>query len=237
MLRRSVRARVRVGAASRRRIQDGGPRATGRPAATLEEWAAIRRLVFRRARWRCQACGRWGALEVHHVVKRAQGGSDFDLDRLVALCPPCHAQTDAPYARGRLVITPLGFTVEVTQGAGKWAIRAEPRAVAAGRRTLGFTITPGCRLAVGSDATTHHRFFEDCGGGLLAVTTPLLASHLSESLPTKHSTSSRSRLPLSLSRGGAAPLRRLFNAANLSTLSTRRDCASIPVCRAPECHR
>jgi hypothetical protein len=50
------------------------------------EWAAIRRF-FRRARWRYQACGRWGALEVHHVVKRAQGGSDFDLDRLVALCP------------------------------------------------------------------------------------------------------------------------------------------------------
>jgi len=50
-----------------------------------------------------------------------------DLDRLVALCPPCHAQTDAPYARGRLVITPLGdrrFTAEVTQGADKWATRA-----------------------------------------------------------------------------------------------------------------
>ena len=127
MLRRSLRTSVRVGAAARRRIQSGGPRATGRPAATLEEWAAIRRVVFRRARWRCQACGRWGALEVHHVVKRAQGGSDFDLDRLVALCPRCHAQTDAPYARGRLVITPLGegrFTVEVTRGADKWAIRA-----------------------------------------------------------------------------------------------------------------
>ena len=58
-------------------------------------------------------------LEVHHVVKRAQGGSDFDLDRLVALCPPCHAQTDAAYARGRLVITPLGdgrFIFEVTLG-------------------------------------------------------------------------------------------------------------------------
>jgi hypothetical protein len=26
----------------------------------------------------------------------------------VALCPPCHAQTDAPYARGRLVVIPLG---------------------------------------------------------------------------------------------------------------------------------
>jgi hypothetical protein len=70
---------------------------------------------------------RWGALEVHHVVKRAQGGSDFELDRLVALCPPCHAQTDAPYVRGRLVITPLGegrFTCEVIRGAHKWAIRA-----------------------------------------------------------------------------------------------------------------
>ncbi len=30
-----------------------------------------------------------------------------DLDRLVALCPPCHAQTDAPYVRGRLMVTPL----------------------------------------------------------------------------------------------------------------------------------
>jgi HNH endonuclease len=127
MLRRSLRTRERVGAAARRRIQSGGPRATGRPAASLEEWAAIRRLVFRRARWRCQACGRRGALEVHHVVKRAQGGSDFDLDRLVALCPRCHAQTDAPYVRGRLVVTPLGdgrFTIETVPGVDKWVIRA-----------------------------------------------------------------------------------------------------------------
>ncbi len=126
MLRRSLRASGRVGAAARRRIQDGGPRAIGRPAATLEQRATIRRVVFRRAGWRCQACGCGGALEVHHVIKRAQGGSDFDLDRLVALCPLCHAQTDAPYARGRLVITPVGagrFTVEVTRGANKWAIR------------------------------------------------------------------------------------------------------------------
>jgi 5-methylcytosine-specific restriction endonuclease McrA len=65
-------------------------------------------------------------LEVHHVVKRAQGGSDFDLDRLVALCAPCHAQTDVPYARGRLVTTPLGqgrFTFTVVRGTDKWAIR------------------------------------------------------------------------------------------------------------------
>jgi hypothetical protein len=54
-----------------------------------------------------------------HVVKRAQGGSDFDL---VALCPPCHAQTDAPYARGRLVVMPSGsgrFIFELWEGTGK----------------------------------------------------------------------------------------------------------------------
>ena len=36
---------------------------------------------------RYQACGRGGALEVHHVVKRAQGGSDFDLEPDGALFP------------------------------------------------------------------------------------------------------------------------------------------------------
>ena len=46
--------------------------------------------------------------EVHHVRKRAQGGSDFDCDRLIALCRECHAQTDTPFCRGRLVIAPLG---------------------------------------------------------------------------------------------------------------------------------
>ncbi len=80
--------------------------------------------------------GRWPArstrlknlLRAHddHVVKRAQGGSDFHLDRLVALCPACHAQTDAPYVRGRLVITPRAhgrFTFAVIRGTDKWAPR------------------------------------------------------------------------------------------------------------------
>ena len=140
MLRRSLRTRVRVGAAARRRIQDGGPRATGRPAASLEEWAVIRRVVFRRARWRCQACGRGGALEVPHVVKRARGLGLRPRPGGGALSgPPCHAQTDAPYVRGRLVITPFGggrFTVEVIRGADKWgdglfAYRAVEEAAAA----------------------------------------------------------------------------------------------------------
>ena len=60
-------------------------------------------------------------------------GSDFDLDRLVALCPPCHAQTDAAYTCGRLVITPLGagrFSIEIIRGADKWALGAHATVVA-----------------------------------------------------------------------------------------------------------
>ena len=63
---------------------------------------------FARAGWRCQACRVRRRLDVHHVVKRSQSGSDFDLDQLVALCRWCHDQTDSPYERGRLVVTALG---------------------------------------------------------------------------------------------------------------------------------
>jgi len=121
-----LRNRVRVGMASRRRIRAGGPSSLGRSAACLEEWREIRAQVLARARWVCQSCGVRTRLEVHHVVKRAQGGSDFDLDRLIALCRDCHAQTDAPFSQGRRVITPLGagrFGCEVRHGDSKWSVR------------------------------------------------------------------------------------------------------------------
>src|SRR5216684_8032999 len=100
--------RTPIGMNARRRRQAGRPRAVGRPAASLAEWKAIRQEVLARAGWRCQACGVRRRLDVHHVVKRSQGGSDFDLDHLVALCRWCHNQTDAPYERGRLVVTATG---------------------------------------------------------------------------------------------------------------------------------
>jgi 5-methylcytosine-specific restriction endonuclease McrA len=94
-------------AIGRRRGPGSGRQAMARPTATRREWAIIRTAVVLRARGRSQACGQRRPLDVHHVIKRSQGGSDFDLDRLVALCRRCHEWTDAPYHRGRLVITPI----------------------------------------------------------------------------------------------------------------------------------
>lgn len=120
--RTGFRRRTLVGRAARRRVRRGGPRAIGRPAATVAEWSQIQEAVLARAGWRCQACGSRTRLDVHHVVKRSQGGSDFDLNQLVALCRTCHDQTDAPYARGRLVVTSLGggrVAFAVLNGTGK----------------------------------------------------------------------------------------------------------------------
>jgi HNH endonuclease len=113
-----------------RRVRNAGPRALGRPAAAVDEWKLIRAVVLARAGYRCQACGRRTRLEVHHVIKRSQGGSDFDLDRLIALCRRCHERTDAPYRQGRLVITPLGvgrFICEIVWRTSKWQAEGEIR--------------------------------------------------------------------------------------------------------------
>ena len=123
---RRLKNRTPIGRASRRRIRAGGPLALGRPSASLEQYQDIRAQVLARARWVCQACGLRARLEVHHVIKRAQGGSDFDLDRLIALCRNCHAQTDASFLQGRLVITALGggqFCCEVRRGNSKSSLR------------------------------------------------------------------------------------------------------------------
>jgi HNH endonuclease len=87
------------------------------------ESEAIQSKVYSRAGGRCQACGRRSRLDVHHVIKRSRGGSDFDLDRLVALCRRCHDQIDAPLVVGRLTVTPLGdgrFTFDVVHGPAKY---------------------------------------------------------------------------------------------------------------------
>src|SRR5437899_1590162 len=84
---------------------------TGRPAASRIEWQAIQSQVRSRAGWRCEACGRRGRLDVHYLTKRAQGGSDFDLDQL-AVYWRCHEQTDGPVCA----------RATARRGLGGWAI-------------------------------------------------------------------------------------------------------------------
>ena len=127
--------------------------------ATLQQWGAspedlepllrlVRAIVFSNAVYRAALTrATWAAgtaRDPHHKLTPEKPGALRPLlellERVIAeleqliqweFTPPIvrHAQTDAPYARGRLVITPLGdgrFTVEVTRGASKWAIRAGP---------------------------------------------------------------------------------------------------------------
>jgi hypothetical protein len=59
---------------------------------------ALHRAVYRRAHYRCEACGAGGVkLEAHHRVPRERGGRDA-VDNLVALCVPCHQAAHADLA-------------------------------------------------------------------------------------------------------------------------------------------
>ena len=61
------------------------------------------------------------------------GRSDWYLDALDGLCRWCHDQTDAPYERGRLVVSALGagqFRFEVIQRAGRGTPQARVPAFA-----------------------------------------------------------------------------------------------------------
>lgn len=55
-------------------------------------WAATRRRVLKRDRYRCQGCG-GRASEVHHAIP----GREDDAS-LVSLCHPCHAAITAAQA-------------------------------------------------------------------------------------------------------------------------------------------
>ncbi len=51
---------------------------------------AVRKAVYRRDGYRCALCDDTHGLQIHHVVLRSQGGTDFPHN-LVTLCWKCHA--------------------------------------------------------------------------------------------------------------------------------------------------
>jgi len=57
----------------------------------LQEYLEIRSKILLRDHFRCQECGYFKHLEVHHIIPRSKGGSD-DLTNLVTLCQRCHAK-------------------------------------------------------------------------------------------------------------------------------------------------
>lgn len=52
-------------------------------------WSRIRLAVLSRANWRCEKCGRAGALEIHHVNHNPD---DNDLGNLEAWCRTEHIE-------------------------------------------------------------------------------------------------------------------------------------------------
>jgi 5-methylcytosine-specific restriction endonuclease McrA len=67
-------------------------------------WRALRKQVLRRAGGRCEACGRAGRLDVHHLTY-ARRGNEL-LGDLQALCRDCHDKAHGN-ARGRDPSRPL----------------------------------------------------------------------------------------------------------------------------------
>lgn len=122
-----IRRRRRVGAKARARIRAGGPTSVHRSALSRHDYAALRLYVIVRDGRQCVVCGsRRGPLDVDHVVPRSRGGAD-DPSNLLTLCRPHHRQKEAPYARGRLVITALGserFDTRIVFARDKWEARA-----------------------------------------------------------------------------------------------------------------
>lgn len=54
-----------------------------------KNYQRVSRLVFQRARWRCEECRLLKPLQAHHKVFRSQGRLDTE-ENLRALCAACH---------------------------------------------------------------------------------------------------------------------------------------------------
>lgn len=54
-----------------------------------EQYRKLHQQVLERDGWRCQLCGSFSGLEVHHIQRRSQLGDD-SADNLITLCSDCH---------------------------------------------------------------------------------------------------------------------------------------------------
>jgi len=96
-----------MGAASRRRIQAGGPTSTHRSSLSLAGLDTLRQMKGESQAWRCGWCIEVTPLQLEHAVNRSQGGGDT-WDNTWMCCPDCHRLKDRPFEAGRLLTIPLG---------------------------------------------------------------------------------------------------------------------------------
>jgi 5-methylcytosine-specific restriction endonuclease McrA len=54
-----------------------------------ELYAELRRLILERDGWRCQQCGSFRNLDVHHMRRRSALGDDAETN-LITVCRECH---------------------------------------------------------------------------------------------------------------------------------------------------
>jgi len=72
------------------------------------EFASIRKLAKLRDGFMCVECGATDMLDVHHIVHRADGGSN-SLDNLQTLCKACHAKKHEGEPVARIMCKQLEF--------------------------------------------------------------------------------------------------------------------------------
>jgi 5-methylcytosine-specific restriction endonuclease McrA len=62
-----------------------------RPRLRLEAevYRQLHLQILERDSWQCQQCGRRDQLQIHHIVRRSQSGSDRE-ENLIVLCSQCH---------------------------------------------------------------------------------------------------------------------------------------------------
>ena len=76
-----------------------------------KRWQLVRRAALDRDGWRCVRCGKAGVLEVDHILRVRDGGSEFDLANLQALCRSCHVSKTS--AENGVIPLPADWTALV----------------------------------------------------------------------------------------------------------------------------
>ncbi len=71
------------------------------PDYTTPEHKAWARGVKERAGWKCEDCGKRGALIADHIIEIQDGGARLDPGNGRARCPSCHGLKTAAVRAGR----------------------------------------------------------------------------------------------------------------------------------------